>query len=120
MSKLEPGQRVAVLIDNKLSRGTIRTVYEALDQAIVETEDGEVKKVRLSYIGVEDEEEVQEEEINAPKTITITEDEFADVACKLAIEFGDDDFLTGLAFTLFSSKLWVALFDNEGDNVNSI
>ncbi len=119
MINLEPGKKVAVLIDNKLSRGTIRGVYEDIKRAIVELDDGEFKKVQLSYIGIEEEETVQEEPKNEPiekSEITITPEEFKKIAMEVIKRESKNKPLVSMGFTIFSAKLHRALFMDEGDN----
>lgn len=88
MSKFEIDQKVLVVEDNELKPGTIRSLYETLGIAIVDFGEAEYKKVKIDNIAIEHESE-KDAESNEPierAEITITPNEFKEIASKVASE----------------------------------
>lgn len=117
MSKFTEGTRV-VVIDNRIRKGVIDHLYDDLEIAIVKFEDGEVDKVRYRYITVDVEN--QEEETTEPlekSEITITPDEFREIASKACAKVVSKG---GPASILLAGVLLAeihdALFYNGGEN----
>lgn len=65
MSKITEQARVIVIENNEIRRGTVGTLFEGLGIAIVNFDDGNVEKVRLSELGIESVVE-QTEEVQGP------------------------------------------------------
>lgn len=61
MSKFKTDMRVVVIDENnEVRKGVINTVYEDIEIAIVKFDDGNVEKVHFSYLGIEPDTKVQE------------------------------------------------------------
>jgi hypothetical protein len=61
MSKFKTDMRVVVIDENnEVRKGVINTVYEDMEIAIVKFDDGNVEKVHFSYLGIEPDTKVQE------------------------------------------------------------
>lgn len=83
MSKITEQARVIVIKNNEIRRGTVGTLFEGLGVAIVNFDDGNVEKVRLSELGIEPVAEPTEEAQEANKDRVegckvITKKEFMD------------------------------------------
>ena len=120
MSKFDVGMRVVVIENNVVRKGVIKTLYESLEMSIVEFDDGNVEKVHFSRLGIESETNDQEEKTTESlekSEITITPDEFREIASKACAKVGHK---IGPKIILLSSiictEIHKALFYNGGEN----
>ena len=107
------GDKVVVIKDGKLQKAVFRNLYPIVPPvAVVEYEDGSVEKVPYDNIAKEPITETPDPQ-NEPikkKEITITSNEFIEIAASvMADELRDDPFL-GLLVTTVVSKIHKALF----------
>lgn len=120
MSKFNVGMRVVVIENNVVRKGVIRTLYESLEMAIVEYDDGNVEKVHFSYLGIESETNDQEEETTEPlekSEITITPDEFKKIAVRACAEVSvKGGPATAILSGILVAHIHSALFFNGGEN----
>ena len=121
MSVFKPEDRVGVLCDGEIRKGTIKKVYGQLNTAIVHFDDGNVEKVHLSHLGKLSEEKNQEpKEPTEPvekSEITITPKEFRNCCVNVLIEETEDLPITvSMAFLKFCSVLHNALFVEGEDD----
>lgn len=109
MNKFKPGVRVVVIDpEQDVKNGTIVSVYESAEVAIVRLDDGPLEKVHFSRLGVEPVTEAKE------VGITINHDEFKRIAVNAIIdsEFSDDPRLMATAVTLVT-KIHKSLFSDS-------
>lgn len=121
MSKITEQARVIVIENHEIRRGTVGTLFEGLGLAIVNFDDGNVEKVRLSELGIEPVAEPTEKDQEPTEPvekseITITPKEFRITSVDLIVEMTKDIPLVGLALTAFASELHKKLFRNVVDN----
>lgn len=119
MNNFKPGARVGVLENGEIRKGTIKHAYYDYSIAIVAFEDGNVGKVHFSDLGLLPEEKAQEPKEPVEKSeITITPEEFKNVAMKVISEVTTKAGtpLVGIAFSIIIAKIHRALFIDEGEN----
>ena len=125
--KMSIGDRVVMIDNHELRRGTIINMYVDIPTPIlvVEFDDGEIEKVYPKDVALEPKNEVKEDqEVKEEKTsksvekseITITPDEFEKIYSKVAFEFARGNLEVGLMLSFLGANLHVALFVDEGDN----
>lgn len=109
---------VIAVKDGQVCRGTVKNVYERLNVAIVDFGEG-LEKVSLDRLAL-DREAVAQGEPKRKRVekseITITPDEFEDIAIDVVAELAKDQPILGVAFTMFSAKLARALFTDEAED----
>ena len=141
MKKFKIGDRVIVIEDNEVKRGTIKNIYPELCTIIVEFDDGNVGKVSELFIAHEPktetkaettvESEVEEKHEDAPRMrseITITPDEFREVAVKVISDHtinGEGTFsenmLFGMKAVIVFGEICAILFsDKESENSDNV
>ena len=100
MKKFNIGDRVIVIADNEVKRGSIERIYEEVHTYIVRFDDGSLGKTSYKDIALEPkaettaEPEAKEKREDAPRMkseITITPDEFREVAISVLSEYLTDD-----------------------------
>jgi hypothetical protein len=74
MSKFRENMVVGINVNNEIQKGTIKTLYEDVDVAIVEMENGEIKKAHFIELIIL--KEVEPDESVRTDTITITRKDF--------------------------------------------
>ena len=117
--------RVVTIKNGRLRKGTIRNIYSDSPTPIliVEFDDGEVEKVYPGDVALEpkaeakEDQEVKEDKPVEKSEITITPEEFKEIASNLVAE----ESLTGgpvlsVIGTILVSKLHIALFTDEVEN----
>ena len=126
--KMSIGDRVVMIENHELRRGTIKNIHADIPTPIlvVEFDDGATEKVYPGDVALEPKTERQEnetikEEIKEKKPvekseITITPGEFEEIAVDTVVEFAKDKFMLALALSAFCEKLHKKLFTNEGEN----
>lgn len=137
MKKFNIGDRVIVIEDNEVKRGTIKNVYSDLQIFIVEFNDGSVGKVVADKIALEPkaettaEAEAQEKREDVPRMkseVTITPDEFREVVVGALSEYvhnTNDSIVEKLEFgikvipilTTISARLF---YDKESENSDNV
>lgn len=122
--KMSIGDRVVMVQNHELKRGTIKNIYTDLIRPIlvVEFDNGEVEKVYPEDVAIEPkaevkaDQEVKEESTSKQKLeITITPEEFRKISVETAIEFADDDFILLTCLVAFSAKLSTVLFKDDSE-----
>ena len=120
--------RVVTIKNGKLRKGIIRKIYADIPTPIliVEFDDGEIEKVYPGDVAIEPKTERQEDEPVKEETkekkpiekseITITPEEFENIAVDMVVEFAKDKFMLALALSAFCEELHKKLFVNEGEN----
>ena len=126
--KMSIGDRVVMIENHEIRRGTILNMYVDIPTPIlvVEFDDGAIEKVYPKDVALEPKAERQEdetvkEEVKEKKPaekseITITPGEFSKIAVDTIIKFTKDDPIVSLALTVFISELHIALFVDEDEN----
>lgn len=126
--KMSIGDRVVMIENHELRRGTIKNIHAELLRPIliVEFDDGEIEKVLADDVALEPKTEVKEDqEVKEEKTskpvekseITITPDEFREISTNLvAEESKQGGAMLMMLGTILMSKLHEALFVDEGEN----
>lgn len=117
--KFNVGDRIVTVIDGELRKGVIKELYQVNHPVvIVRLEDGRLAKVRYNDIAPEPQAEDNQGEnkhIEKPG-ITITPDEFTEIAARVIVEETEDHPMMALAFSILVSKLLTALFTDESEN----
>ena len=127
--KMSVGDRVIMIKNHELRKGTIRKIYADISTPIlvIEFDDGEIEKVYPKDVALEPKTERQEtepvkEEVKEKKPvekseITITPEEFREISTNLIAEESliGGPLLLSLG-TILVSKLHIALFADEGEN----
>lgn len=116
--KIDKGDRVGIIENGKIVKGTIKEVYLEVGYAVVAFDCGDVKKVLLSNLAVLPEENQEPKSPTEPvekSEITITPEEFRNIACDVVARKTKDNPLVGLVTTLLLADIHKALFI-EGDN----
>jgi len=123
MSKFNIGDRVITVENGEIRRGVVRNVFDFLAMVVVEFDDGSIEKVRSEWMAFEPKTEVKPEveakEEKKPiekSEITITPDEFRDLAVRMAYAESGGSLGLSFAFTRFAAHLHDALFMAEADN----
>ena len=118
MGKFKPGVRVVVIDENhELRKGVIKDVYPGINTAIVTFDDGNVEKVRFNYLGIDQETKEKPTEPAEKSEITITPDEFRNIAVDVITKESEKGgLLLSMVGTILVSKLHIALFVDEGEN----
>jgi hypothetical protein len=82
------GDKIVTIKNGKLCRGVVKNVYEVTPQVLcIESEDGTVEKVLARSVAPDPKTETQEEIALLEKPeITITPDEFREIACRVIYE----------------------------------
>lgn len=124
--KMNIGDRVVMIENHELRRGVIRNIYTDIPTPIlvVEFDDGEIEKVYPGDVALEpkteikEDQEVKEEKKPVEKSeITITPEEFMEIAsnvvAKEAIKGGP---LVTMLGAILMSELHEKLFIDEGEN----
>jgi hypothetical protein len=116
------GAKVITIEDNKIKKGVIKSLYDTMSIAIVKFEDGSVGKIEISKLALDQDEKKHEEpekptESVEKSEITITPEEFRNIAVGVVVKETKDNVIVGLVLTRLIAKLHKALFfDNEGEN----
>lgn len=125
---LNVDDRVVTIKNGNLRKGIIRRIYADIPTPIliVEFDDGEIEKVYPGDVAIEPKTERQEDEPVKEETkekkpvekseITITPEEFENIAVDMVVEFAKDKFMLALALSAFCEELHKKLFVNEGEN----
>jgi hypothetical protein len=121
MSKIKKGMRVVVVIDNELQKGTVKSVYDWSNIAVVALDNGDTQKLNLWELGIEPvaEPTEQDQEHNEPvekSEITITPNKFRKIATDTVIKLSKDEPVIGLVLTMFVATLHRALFFDAVEN----
>lgn len=127
MSKFEKGTTVLHIVNNRLKRGTILSIYDTLNVAVVSFEDGSTEKVKLSDLAIsyeekrrQEPEKIREEKPSNPvekSEITITPVEFRKKVVDLATEKSmNGKFKEGFVITYIGAELHKALFYDDAVN----
>lgn len=124
--KMSVGDRVVMIENHELRRGVIRKIYDDIPTPVlmVEFDDGEIEKVYPGDVAIEpkaevkEDQEVKEEKKPIEKSeITITPDEFMEIAsnvvAKEAVQGGAMLMMLG---TILMTKLHEKLFVEEKEN----
>ena len=123
--KMSIGDRVVMIENHEIRRGTILNMYVDIPTPIlvVEFDDGAIEKVYPKDVALEPKAEVKEDQEVKEETkpvekseITITPEEFSKIAVDTIIKFTKDDPIVSLALTVFISELHMALFVDEDEN----
>ena len=126
--KMSIGDRVVMIDNHELRRGTILNMYVDIPTPIlvVEFDDGAIEKVYPKDVALEPKAERQEdepvkEEVKEKKPvekseITITPEEFENIAVDMVVEFAEDKFMLAFMLIAFCEKLHKKLFAIEGEN----
>lgn len=120
--KMSVGDRVIMIKNHELRRGTIKSIYADIlvPVLVVEFDDGEVEKVYPGDVFLEPKAEVKEEKATEPvekSVIAITPDEFREIASNLVAEESKKGGLLLMSLgTILVAKLHTALFVDEGKN----
>ena len=123
--KMSIGDRVVMIENHEIRRGTILNMYVDIPTPIlvVEFDDGAIEKVYPKDVALEPKAEVKEDQEVKEETkpvekseITITPEEFSKIAVDTIIKFTKDDPIVSLALTVFISELHIALFVDEDEN----
>lgn len=137
MNKFKIGDRVIVIEDNEIKRGTIERIYPYVDCFIVKFDDGSVEKVLGEKIAHEPkvettaEPEVEEKHEDAPRMIseiTITRDKLREVAVKVISDHtinGEGTFSENMLFgmkavAVFAEISAILFSDKESENSESV
>ena len=116
MSRFNVGDRVAVVMDDNIVEGKITKLYDELNVAIVTLDTEDVVKVNFSDMSTIREEKAETVKEPVEKSeITITPEEFSNIACKVIAE-NTDSLILGLEIANVMAKLHEALFVDEGEN----
>ena len=123
MSDFKTGTRVNVInwCSNEIKKGVINTVFEDIEIAIVQFDDGNVEKVYFSSLSIDQATEAKaQEEPTEPvekSGITITPDEFRKIAVDVITKESEKGgpILT-IVCILLVSKLHRAIFGDEGND----
>ena len=113
------GDKIVSIKDGELRKGVIKNFYPMVTPPVfaVEFEDGSVEKVLYNNVAKEPETETQEENEPIQKSeITITPDEFQEIACRVIIETSRNDTRAASAFTRLIGRLHKALFVEPWEN----
>ena len=126
--KMSIGDRVVMIENHEIRRGTILNMYVDIPTPIlvVEFDDGAIEKVYPKDVALEPKAEVKEnqevkEEVKEKKPvekseITITPEEFENIALNTVVEFAKGESIVGLMLSVFCSDLHTALFAYEEEN----
>ena len=130
MKNLNVGDRVIVIENREIKKGAIKNTYYALGVVIVEFDDGSVAKAPVTNVAFEPkaestaESEAQEKREGKPtekSEITITPDEFRDIAIEVLSRETADNPLVGVVLTPILVKIGKALFsDKESENSDNV
>jgi hypothetical protein len=113
------GDKIVSIKDGELRKGVIKNFYPMVTPPVfaVEFEDGSVEKVLYNNVAKEPETETQEENEPIQKSeITITPDEFQEIACRVIIETSRNNTRAASAFTRLIGRLHKALFVEPWEN----
>jgi hypothetical protein len=126
MIKFDIGDRVIVIEDNEVKKGTIKKIFYELHTFIVEFDDGNVGKVSDRNIAPEPkaettaESEAQEKREDVPRMkseVTITPREFREISTRVLAEKTAGRMIVGVAFIPILTAIHEALFcDKESEN----
>lgn len=119
MNLLKCGDNVVVIEDGELRNGVIKTVFDMVTPPMyaVEFEDG-IEKVPFNRVAPAPKTEIPEEQKREPvfkSEITITPDEFMNIATRIIAEETKEHKLVGFATTILLAKIHKALFLDEGE-----
>lgn len=123
--KFKIGDQVMTIENNTVREGVIMNFFPDVNppMLIVKFEDGEVEKVPITTVALKPKTETPGEQTaertNTPieaSEITITPDEFRDVAVEVAMKLSEGNFTIGMAFAVYSGELSKALFGVESDD----
>ena len=126
--KMSIGDRVVMIENHEIRRGTILNMYVDIPTPIlvVEFDDGAIEKVYPKDVALEPKSEVKEdlevkEEVKEKKPvekseITITPEEFENIAVDTVVEVAKDNFVLAMALSAFCEKLHKKLFAIEAEN----
>lgn len=123
--KMSVGDRVVIVEDSELRKGTIEKIFSEIAPVIllVKFDNGEMRKMLPTDVALEPKENDQEKKVDehsepVEKTeITITPEEFSKIATKLVVkEFETGGPLLLSVGTILVAKLHQALFYDEGEN----
>ena len=121
MKKLEKGRRVGVIVDSRFERGTLTSMIEELNIGIVKLDNGEMLKVNLSTVAIDDtpkeDPNVKESEPVEKSEITITPNDFMKTSTKvIADKCKCFDSITTLFITSVIAEIHRRLFYEDLDN----
>ena len=123
--KMSIGDRVVMIENHEIRRGTILNMYVDIPTPIlvVEFDDGAIEKVYPKDVALEpkteakEDQEVKEEKKPVEKSeITITPEEFENITVDMVVAFAKDNFILALTLSAFCEKLHKKLFSNEAEN----
>ena len=126
--KISIGDRLVMIENHEIRRGTILNMYVDIPTPIlvVEFDDGAIEKVYPKDVALEPKAEVKEnqevkEEVKEKKPvekseITITPEEFENIALNAVVEFAKGESIVGLMLSVFCADLHTALFAYEEEN----
>ena len=113
MSNFEIGDNVVTIKDGELRKGVIKNVYPVTPPMLaVAFEDGTVEKVPYNNVAFEPKTETPEQ--NEPREkaeITITPDEFREIASRVIAKETKDNYLVGYAFASLVGEIYKSLFE---------
>ena len=115
------GDKIVAIKDSTLRKGIIKYVYAVNPPvARIEFEDGEVEKVFLKGVAHEPKPETQDQKINPriKSKITITPDEFRDIASRVIMDDPKTFWVDGLKFAVLMGKIYNVLFMESCENDN--
>lgn len=111
--KFEIGDKIVTIRDGELRKGVVKNSYPVNPLVLaIEFEDGTVEKVFSSDVAPEPTTETPEQ--NEPKEkeeITITPDEFREIASRVIAKETKDNYLVGYAFASLVGEIYKALFE---------
>lgn len=121
--KYNVGDRVVVIEDSEIRKGTISVVVDNSPIVVVRFDNGDVEKCHVCHLAIMPKTESQPEEKTEPTPksteqpeITITPNEFRDISVEVAIKLGGDKPMLTMAFVAYSAMLSKALFGTESDD----
>lgn len=113
MKQIDIGDKIVTIRDGELRKGVVKNSYPVNPPVLaIEFEDGTVEKVFSSDVAPEPKTETQKEKIEQieKSEITITPDEFREIASNIIAEETKDNYLVGYAFASLIGKIYTALF----------
>lgn len=111
--------RVMMIERGKLYKGTIKSVYESLNTAVVMFDNGDWEKVSFNRLAHDTETKESLDDLNKrleETEITITGKEFMKTAIKCVEKISKGDRAIGLLLTIFGAELHKAIFDKVPEN----
>lgn len=120
--KYNVGDRVVVIEDSEIRKGTVSVVVDNSPIVVVRFDDGDVEKRHVCHLAIMPKTEPQPEEKTEPTPkpiekpeITITPGEFRKIAIETAMRVAEGECKIGLAFTLYVAELHKEMFRIESD-----